>query len=96
VTDHLGNQTRKQRPQVKLTALWGNSDAESTIKVSRRRWKEIQEGSTFTKNAWGYYEGERFPVTWSFSHGEFSIDGPDAAQCVLDAPVAELHVEEPD
>ena len=30
------------RIYIELTALWGNDDVDSTIRISRRRWKNIQ------------------------------------------------------
>ena len=43
---------------IELTACWGNDDAESTIKLSKSKWKSIQTGAQFQKNAWSYYEGQ--------------------------------------
>lgn len=85
--------TAKRRPSVELTACWGNDDAESTIRVSRRRWKEIQEGAGYATSAWGWYEGRRFPVAWNFVGGEVSIDGDGGMQCVVDLPISELVVQ---
>lgn len=42
----------KPTSHVELTAVWGNDDADSTIKVSQRRWKQIQEGAEFEASAW--------------------------------------------
>ncbi len=83
----------KHRPSVELTAYWGNGDAESTIRVSRRRWKEIQEGVEYGTSAWGWYEGRRFSVSWNFVDGEVSIGGEDGMQCVLELPISELVVQ---
>lgn len=84
---------RYRRPYVQLTSYWGNDDAESTIKVGPKKWKEIQEGAEYSTSAWGWYEGRRFSVFWRFSDGKYSIDGEDFSQCVLDSDVTELIVE---
>jgi hypothetical protein len=86
----MAQKTEKRRAHIEITAYWGNDDAESTIKVSRRRWKEIQEGAEYATTAWGWYEGSRFSVAWSFAGGEVSIDGDDGMQCVVDLPICEL------
>jgi hypothetical protein len=89
--------TRQHRVYAEVKAYWGNDDAESTIKLSRRRWTAILSGDEFTKSAWSWYEGKRYPVTWTFTNGSVSIDGQDGMQCILDQPVSELiirHAEE--
>lgn len=83
----------KPRIYVELTAVWGNDDAESSIKVSRRRWKEIQEGGEYTTSAWSWYEGRRFSVAWHFADGQLSIHGEDGMECVIDEPIEELIVQ---
>lgn len=80
----------KRRAYVELTAYWGNDDAESTIKVSPRRWEAIQEGANYETSAWGWYEGRRFSVDWRFAGGNVSIDGEDGRQCVVEIPISEL------
>lgn len=85
----------ESRVKVTLTAHWGNDDAESTIKVSMRRWKAIQLGAEHSTRAWGWYEGNRFAVCWHFNNSEYSIDASDGAQCVVEAGVAELMVSLP-
>ena len=77
----------KPRVYVELRALWGNDDAESTIKVSRRRWESIRAGAAYVTSAWSWYEGKRYPVSWSFSNGKVSIDGEDGRQCIVEEPV---------
>jgi len=84
----------KPRIYIELTAVWGNDDADSSIKVSRRRWKAIQEGTEYGTSGWGWYEGSRFPVVWSFSDGKVSVYGPDCLDCVIDHPVEKLIVGE--
>lgn len=49
---------------VEITAYWGHDDAESTIKLSLRKWEEIKAGAQFQKSAWSYYEGQRYRVVW--------------------------------
>ena len=85
--------TTKSRINVELTAFWGNDDAGSTIKVSRRRWKQIQEGAEYSTSAWGWYEGKRFSVIWSFSDGKVTVFGDDGLDCVINLPVNQLMVE---
>jgi hypothetical protein len=86
----------KRKIQVELTAVWGNGDAESTIKVSRRRWGAIQKGAAHETAAWSWYEGKRSSVVWSFAVGRFSIDGDDCAQHIVGRPVAALFTHIPD
>lgn len=80
----------KPTSHVELTAVWGNDDADSTIKVSQRRWKQIQEGAEFETSAWSSYEGRRYSVAWHFSDGVVSVSGGDGRECVVDLPVEEL------
>jgi hypothetical protein len=81
---------KKSRIQIELTAVWGNDDADSTIKVSRRRWKLIQDGAEYGTSAWSWYEGRRFSVAWHFSKGTVSVHGEDGMECVVMLPVDEL------
>jgi hypothetical protein len=80
----------KPRVYVEVTAVWGNGDAESTIRISRRRWRRIQEGQGFETGAWGWYEGERFRVVWSFSGGLVSIHGPGGGDHIVEESVDRL------
>lgn len=82
----------KARIYVELTAVWGNDDADSTIKVSRRRWKQIQDGAEYETSTWSWYEGKRYSVSWHFSGGEVSVYGEDGMECVVGLPAAELIV----
>jgi hypothetical protein len=41
----------KTKVYVVLTAFWGNDDAASTIKVSRR-WESIRAGAEYRTPAW--------------------------------------------
>jgi hypothetical protein len=75
---------------VELSAYWGNDDAHSTIKVSRRRWAAIQNGAEYETSTWSWYEGMRSRVSWSFDKGLVSINSDDGMQCVLELPVLEL------
>ena len=56
--------------------------------------KQFARGAEYVKSTWSWYEGERYPVTWSFANGMVSIDGEDGSQCLLDVPVDELVAEE--
>ena len=89
--------TTKPRIYVQLTAFWGNG-VDSTIKVSRRRWKEIQDGAEYETSAWSWYEGSRFSVYWHFTDGKVSVGGGDGMECVVGLPVTELlaHVNSPE
>ena len=79
-----------KRIHVQLNALWGNDDAESHIRISRRRWSDIQKGAAYEVCTTSTYEGKRHPVTWRFAHGKVSIDGDDGMECVVNLPVTEL------
>lgn len=91
----MGKNPSQIRSYVRLTAVWGNGDADSSIKVSRRRWDAIQDGAEYVTSAWSSYEGRRYSVTWNFSKGRFSIDGDDGRQCIVADPVSELIEELP-
>ncbi|MEZ5608116.1 MAG: PcfJ domain-containing protein [Burkholderiaceae bacterium] len=82
----------KSRVHVHLTAMWGNDDAQSTIKVSRRRWQRIQDGEPYCATAWSWYEGTRTRTTWSFGDGELTLSQDDGFECYL--TVKQLYVHE--
>lgn len=84
---------KPQRVSVVLNATWGNDDAESMIRLSRRQWKNIESGARFVRTAWAYYEGTRFRVVWTFENGTFAIDGDDGLQCIVNRDVSELTPE---
>jgi hypothetical protein len=87
------NQSGKTPPsKVTIRALWGNDDAESTIKISPRQWKRIQAGEEFQKQGWGYYEGRRFSVKWRFNNRMVSIVGGDM-ECIIDDPIENLYLD---
>lgn len=86
----MKRRSTKPRIYVELTAVWGNDDADSTIKVSRRRWKEIQGGAEYDASAWSWYEGRRHSVGWHFSEGEVSVYAEDGMELVVGLPVTEL------
>jgi hypothetical protein len=86
----MKKKTTKPRIHLELTAVWGNGDAGSTIKVSRRRWQQIQNGAEYDTSTWSWYEGRRYSVGWHFADGEVSVDGEDGMQCIVGLPVAEL------
>jgi hypothetical protein len=44
-----------KRTYIQLTAFWGNDDAESSIRISRRRWNAIQSGAEYEVNAASWY-----------------------------------------
>lgn len=72
---------RKPRTLVHLTAMWGNGDADSSIKVSRRRWHQIQSGEPYDTTTWSWYEGKRTLASWSFRGGELTISLDDGMEC---------------
>lgn len=86
----MGKHSVKHQANIEITAYWGNDDAVSSIGMSPRQWKEIQDGGEYVTSGWGWYEGSRFSVTWAFARGVVSIDGEDGIQCVVELPVAEL------
>jgi hypothetical protein len=86
----MKKKSTESRIYVGLSAVWGNDDADSTIKVSRRWWKQIQEGAEYDSSAWSWYEGRRYSVGWHFSDGTVSVNGEDGRQCIVDFPVTEL------
>ena len=81
------------RIYIQLTAVWGNDDADSTIRISRRRWKNIQEGEEYATSATYYYEGQRGWVSWHFSGGLLSISGDEGRECLVDHSVEHLIVD---
>lgn len=83
---------KTQVTKVEVRALWGNDDAESTIKISLPQWRRIQAGEEFEKRAWGYYEGRRFSVGWRFKDRKVTISGGDI-ECVIDDPLENLYVD---
>ncbi|WP_395715813.1 hypothetical protein [Prosthecobacter sp.] len=89
----MNSKKPKPKAHVKLTTYWGNDDAESTIKVSRSRWKVITEGGAYETTAWGWYEGGRFSVSWQFQNGSFSVLADDGLECIIDCPIEELIVQ---
>ena len=78
---------------IELSAIWGNGDVGSSIRISRRRWKAIQEGAKHTAISTSYYEGTRFTNFWTFASAKVNIDGEDGMECVVDLPVDELYVD---
>lgn len=80
--------------EIEITAYWGNSDAESTIKLTIQQWKLIQSGAGYTKTGWSYYEGERLKVMWRFADGKVCIDDEECRNCIVDAPISELLIQE--
>ena len=81
------------RTCIQLTAVWGNDDAESSITISQRRWKNIQEGAEYDTVGPFHYEGESGSVGWRFSGGLLSIFGDEGRECLLDHPVNDLIVD---
>ena len=80
------------RVYIELSAWWGNDDVSTSIRISRRRWKAIQEGAEYEASSTSWYEGKRYSNGWSFSDAKVSIYGGDGMDCVVDLPVNELNV----
>jgi hypothetical protein len=89
----LLSKNKYARAYVELTAFWGDSTAQSTIKVSPRRWELIKQGSKYLRPAWSYYEGRRYSVLWSVADGKVTIDGEDYRQHIVEEPVSELIIQ---
>ena len=79
-----------KRIHIELLARWGNDDAESRIRISRRRWSAIQNGEAYEVRATSTYEGKRYPGVGRFAQGQGSIDGEQGLECVADLPVTAL------
>jgi hypothetical protein len=79
-----------KRTYIRLTVFWDNDDAESRIRISRRRWNSIQRGAEYLVNAASWYEGKRYPVVWRFVYGKEWIDGERGMKCIVDLPVTGL------
>lgn len=90
----MSNRAKRRRVFVELTATWGNDDAESTLKVSRRRWASICAGVAYEATSWSWYEGVRSAVVWTFANSTVTIEGEDGMQAVADLPVLELIARE--
>jgi len=86
----MKKESTKPRIFINLTAFWGNDDVDSTIKVSRRRWKAIQEGAEYVATGSYWFEGKKFYATWSFADGKVTIRGDDDMDCVNNEPVGKL------
>ena len=74
-----------QRP-VSVRAVWGNSDAEATLKVTRSQWNRIIAGAEFAAATWAWYEGKRERVTFHFNSpqcGDLRVDGVEGAEYFL-------------
>ncbi|MBS0415957.1 MAG: PcfJ domain-containing protein [Proteobacteria bacterium] len=83
----------KPRVHVRLTAMWGNDDADSTIKVSRRRWQQILNGESYDTSAWSWYEGTRTRTYWSFDGGKLTLSQDDGMEC-CHLTAKQLYVDE--
>ena len=75
-----------------VTAVWGNDDAESSIRINRGCWEKILQGVSYKQSGWAWYESKRFSVMWEFSDKTISISGRDSAQYLVDDPVVDLIV----
>lgn len=76
--------------KIELISYWGDGSGSSTIKISPKQWESIKQGGEFSKSTWGYADGKRFCVFWTFDNGLYSIDGDDGMQCVVEEAIDEL------
>ena len=92
----MTQRTKTVRRYVTLIACWGNDDADSEIKISRRQWSAIKAGESYERGAWGWYEGRRQHVLWSFEDRLVSVfpSDSDGGEYIVDAPLDELIVQE--
>lgn len=86
--------TIKSRPMVRVRAYWGNSEADCVIRIPRSKWMAIQNGASFSKRTWSWYEGKRESVEWVFANGLLTVNGDGAAQYLVDEDVSELICED--
>lgn len=85
--------SNQPRVHVRLTAMWGNDDAASTIQVSRRRWQQILNGESYDTSAWSWYEGTRTRTYWSFDGGKLTLSQDDGMEC-CHLTARQLYVDE--
>lgn len=86
---------KKMNPKIRhiqLRAVWGNDDAESSIKISLSKWHNIQNGAEYHKSTWSYYEGKRYHCEWSFANGLVTVEGDESEERLKDAPLDKLFV----
>jgi hypothetical protein len=76
--------------QVRLHALWGNGDAESTLVVTQKVWDAINAGERVKRRASAAYEGKRFWVYWFFEERELLISDHEGDMFI--GGISELHV----
>jgi hypothetical protein len=53
---------------VELSISWGYET--HSIKVRTKFWAAVVAGDELTYRSYGWYEGKRFPMQWSFNCGE--------------------------
>jgi hypothetical protein len=74
------------RRPVSISTVWGNNDAEATLKVTRSQWNRIIAGAEFAATTWAWYEGKRERVTFRFNSpqcGDLRVDGVEGAEYFL-------------
>ena len=80
-------------PKIRLTATWGNGDAESTITLSRGQLEKIKAGEDYTRNAYSFYEDTRNRVTWEFQNQNVVITGTDDGGDWFEGHIDDLRIE---
>jgi hypothetical protein len=60
----------------------------------KKIWAIIQNGGEYIVESESWYEGEMYPVTWTFGGKNFDIDGEDGRQCLVDGCLEDLIVKE--
>lgn len=68
---------------ITLTAVWGNDDAESEIRVSRKNWVRICCGDGLTRVASRWYEGKRFCTYWNIVDRKVGVTNNEGGDCFL-------------
>ena len=79
---------------VKVTAFWGNDDAESTVELSREAWERVKRGGRHVIVGQSAYEGRSESVAWSFEDRCIWINGNEGAQHINGDSIESLVVEE--
>lgn len=91
-TEKNSKSNKYKRIFVTISASWGNDDADSSIKVSRRQWSKILDGEEYSTSSYSYYEGERYAIGWEFNDKKLTVWGDDGACHCEDFPIEELSV----
>lgn len=80
---------------ITLTAIWGNDDVESEIRVSRKNWVRICAGGELKRTASGWYEGKRFGTYWHIADRKVEITSDEGGDCFI-ASLDDLYISDND